>query len=150
MDVALTPITRRDLDLCVQFMHGLYENDDVPPDETAWAAALAGLLEADRLGRGWMIHLDGQPVGYVVVTFGYSLEFYGRDAFVDELFIASQVRGQGIGRAVMQQVEALLGSTGIQALHLEVEEGNQAAQRLYESQGFTYRRHMHIMSKRMA
>lgn len=149
MDVALSPITRRDLDLCVQFMRGLYEHDDVPPNETAWAAALAGLLDDEYLGRGWMIYLDGQPVGYVVITFGYSLEFGGRDAFVDELFIDVRFRGQGIGRAVMQQIEAQLGQTGIHALHLEVEEGNQAAKRLYESQGFTYRGHMHIMSKRM-
>ena len=149
MTVTLLPATRDDADLCVRFMRGLYEHDEVLPDERAWAAALVGLLEDEHLGRGWMIHLDGQPVGYVVITFGYSLEFYGRDAFVDELTIDAPFRGKGIGRAVMEQIEMHLRPTGIRALHLEVEEGNEAARHLYESQGFTYRGHMHIMSKRM-
>lgn len=149
MTVTLAPATRDDADLCVRFMRGLYEHDEAPPVETQWAAALVGLLEDEHLGRGWMIHLDGQPVGYVVITFGYSLEFYGRDAFVDELTIDAPFRGKGIGRAVMEQIETHLRPTGIRALHLEVEEGNEAARHLYESQGFTYRGHMHIMSKQM-
>ena len=149
MNFTLSAATRADLVTLRQFMAALYGHDQVPPDETAWATALGDLLDDQRFGRAWMIRIDGQPAGYVVVTFGYSLEFYGRDAFVDELVIESQYRGLGIGRRVLEQIEPVLRASGLRALHLEVEEDNATARHLYELSGFQYRKHMHLMSKRL-
>jgi len=147
-EFSLSAATRTDLATLRRFMAALYSHDEVAPDETAWAAAMGDLLDDERLGRAWMIRVDGQPAGYIVITFGYSLEFYGRDAFVDELVIDEAFQGQGIGRQALEQIETLLRSSGLRALHLEVEEDNTAARHLYESRGFRYRKQMHLMSKR--
>ena len=40
-------------------------------------------------------------VGYLVLTLGYSLEYGGRDAFIDEVYIRSSYRGRGIGTAAL-------------------------------------------------
>ena len=149
MDAKLRQAVGADVPQLVTFMHGLYAADEVPPDEQAWIVALRGLMADERYGRAWVILGDDQVAGYVVVTFGYSLEFYGRDAFVDELYLAEGYRGQGLGRQTLQWLESYLRSQGIGALHLEVEEDNRQAQRLYQSWGFCYRRHMHLMSKRL-
>jgi hypothetical protein len=53
------------------------------PRIVEWMRALA---EQD-LGQVWVLVRDHQPAGYMVITFGYSLEFGGRDAFIDELFV---------------------------------------------------------------
>ena len=44
------------------------------------------MLGDPRLGRLFAIDDDGSVVGYLVLTFGFSLEFGGRNAVVDELF----------------------------------------------------------------
>jgi ribosomal protein S18 acetylase RimI-like enzyme len=149
MNLVLDPVRSDDAPLLARYMRDLYAHDDPPPDEARWLAALQQLLADRRLGWASVIRLDSQPVGYAVITIGYSLEFYGGEAFLDELYIAADQRGRGIGREVVRQIETVLRAQGVGALHLEVEEDNSAAQQLYEASGFRYRRHMHLMSKRL-
>jgi ribosomal protein S18 acetylase RimI-like enzyme len=75
-------------------------------------------------------------VGYAVLLFGYSLEYRGRDAFVDDVYLAPARRGRGLGRTVLEQVESAARELGVRALHLEVERENAAAQALYRRRGF--------------
>jgi ribosomal protein S18 acetylase RimI-like enzyme len=57
-------------------------------------------------------------VGYVVITLGYSIEYGGRDGFIDDLYLVPEP------------------ALGIGTLHLEVETGNDYASRLYRRAGF--------------
>jgi ribosomal protein S18 acetylase RimI-like enzyme len=75
-------------------------------------------------------------VGYIVLCFGYSLEWLGRDAFVDEFYLRAEYRGRGWGRRTMEFVEEKARSAGIRALHLEVVRGNGSALELYRRIGF--------------
>ena len=69
------------------------------------AVALTALLRDASLGLAWLI-LDGDAaVGYIVLCFGYSLEWLGRDAFVDEFYLREEYRGRGWGRTTMEFVE---------------------------------------------
>ena len=43
--------------------------------ERVTAAFRALLLDA-RLGRAWIVEADGVPAGYIVITMGYSMEYY--------------------------------------------------------------------------
>jgi GNAT superfamily N-acetyltransferase len=60
-------------------------------------AALEGLLHAPQLGGWWFLESDGRTAGYLVLTIGFSLEFAGRFALLDEFFVVPESRGQGIG-----------------------------------------------------
>ena len=61
----------------------LYTFDHIPFDEHVTCVALGALLQEPAAGQVWLITDGADPVGYLVVTFGYSLEFGGRDAFID-------------------------------------------------------------------
>jgi ribosomal protein S18 acetylase RimI-like enzyme len=76
------------------------------------------------------------PVGYFVVTWGYDLEWDGRDAFLTELFLMAHVRGGGLGKQAMNHVEAAARAHGARALHLMVRDDNDVARRLYSSHGY--------------
>jgi len=89
-----------------------------------------------HLGSFWLIEVDGAPAGYAALTYGFSFEFGGRDAFVDELFVDEAVRGRGAGATALQQLQARASALGLVAIHLQTEAYNPRAKRLYESVGF--------------
>jgi ribosomal protein S18 acetylase RimI-like enzyme len=70
-------------------------------------------------------------VGYVILTFGYNIEYKGRDAFIDEFYIEKEYRSRGIGKETMDYVVKESKKLGIKAIHLEVERNNETAKNLY-------------------
>jgi ribosomal protein S18 acetylase RimI-like enzyme len=84
----------------------------------------------------------------VVLTLGYSLEFGGRDAFVDELYVQPAYRGLGVGRQALAVLEKACRELGVRALHLEVGRTNLRAQALYKAAGFVDRGHF-LLTKRL-
>lgn len=78
-------------------------------------------------------------VGYLVLVWGFSPESGGRDAFVDELYVAPEQRSRGLGTAMIEAAEAACATRRARALHLVVEGANAGAQRLYRRLGFTGR-----------
>ncbi|MBZ9557863.1 MULTISPECIES: GNAT family N-acetyltransferase [unclassified Modicisalibacter] len=55
---------------------------------------------------------------------------------LNDLFVAPEARGQGVGRALMQAAAALAGDHGVPQLTLSTQVDNHAAQALYESLGW--------------
>jgi GNAT superfamily N-acetyltransferase len=135
-----------DTDLLLQLMSEYYAFDQHPFNLEKARAALTGLLREPVLGRVWFVCAGEILVGYIVLTFGYSLELLGRDAFVDEFFLLERYRGQGWGRKTMQFVEQAARELDVHAIHLEVTRHNAGAQRFYPKLGFVNRGH-HLMSK---
>lgn len=105
-------------------------------DDDALRPALHRLLADASLGRVWRIELGGETVGYAVVTFGYDLEFAGRDAFITELYLRPLARGRGIGRVALARIERAASDLGVRAIHLMVRPENRAAVALYASAGY--------------
>jgi len=136
MEPAFVPAQPNDADVIIPMMRAFYAIDAYPFDETIARRALDELIRDPTLGRVWLIRLGDATVGYIVLTFGYSLEFHGRDAFLDELFIAQDQRGRGIGTAALRFLDATCPTLGVHTLHLEVERHNAAAQALYRRFGF--------------
>lgn len=136
--------------MLVSMMPGVYGYEGETPDVTGWTTAVAELIQTPSLGTLWMIHWQGQPIGYVAVTFGFTLEFYGRTATIDELFVASPYRSHGIGGQAIEFIEAYVRSIGTRSLMLEVDIANTRGQRFYEARGFQYYPHMHIMNKQLS
>jgi diamine N-acetyltransferase len=134
-----------DADSLLDFMREYYAFDGHGFDREKARVALTTLLRDSSLGLAWLIldgdALDGDAaVGYVVLCFGYSLEWLGRDAFVDEFYLREEYRGRGWGRKTMAFVEEAARAAGIRALHLEVVHENSAALELYRKLGFAEHR----------
>lgn len=136
MAAAFREATSADVDLLLTYMRGLYAQDPIPLDEPAAREALAGLIGDPLRGRLWLIEDAGVPIGYAALTLGWSLEYHGRDAIVDELFVEAAHRGRGVGRAALAFLEERARALGVNALHLEVDRANVNAQRLYRRVGF--------------
>jgi ribosomal protein S18 acetylase RimI-like enzyme len=130
-------------------MQEYYAHDDLEFNRDAALAALGKLLAEEAFGCAWLIERDGRALGYIVLTFGYSLEFGGRDAFIDELYIQEAYRGCGVGTETLELAESAARSMGIAALHLEVDRDNRVASRFYRRSGFEDRARFRLMSKRL-
>lgn len=124
-----------------------HRHEGVSMRAQARRASIDKLLEMPGQGRILLIRTDrGETVRYAIMAFGFSLEFGGRDAFLDELFVAEDSRGQGIGKAALQAVCKWAQREGLCALHLEVERDNSPAKALYTQIGFEDRNRYHLMS----
>ena len=84
-----------------------------------------------------------------MITFGWSVEFGGLDAIIDELYIRPGVRGRGIASEALIALPRALAGAGLRAIHLEVDRSNAAAMKLYQKAGFQPRDQYMLMSKRL-
>ena len=80
--------------------------------------------------------VSGAAAGYGIVTFGFDIEYSGRDAVITELFVESSYRGRGVGRQLLDALLSTLRGRGINAVHLMVRPENAPARALYESLEF--------------
>jgi ribosomal protein S18 acetylase RimI-like enzyme len=140
---------RAQLDRLLPLVRDYHAFEEIERTDDERRKALAPLLGENPLGRIWLILEGGEPVGYIALCFGYSIEFGGRDAFVDEFFLAEAARGRGLGRQVLAEVRKSAAHHGIVALHLEVARSNTRARRFYEDLGFAARDRYHLMSCRV-
>lgn len=102
-------------------------------DEARARAGFLPLLVDDEFGAVWMI-CDEDPVGYAVVTWGWSIESGGRDALLDEIYVDDQ--GAGNGALVLSHVIEDCRRRGLPRIFLETESHNEGARRLYRRYGF--------------
>ncbi len=112
--------------------------------------SLIPLLDPDKdYGFILVAFCDSQLVGYVAICYGYTIEFGGRDAFVDEFYVMEKMRNKGIGFSLLEKakIEALKNS--INVLHLEVAVENATAKSFYKKNGFLARENFHLMSCRL-
>lgn len=137
-----------DAERVVSLMRDYYEEDGYPFDARAARAAVEGLLARPELGQLWCVEGGGEIVGYFALTLGYSFEYRGVDAFLDELYLAPAYRRQGIGTKALACLEDRARALGVRALHLEVEKDKAPAIGLYRRWGF--REHdRFLMTKRL-
>ncbi|MBW3630746.1 MAG: GNAT family N-acetyltransferase [Gemmatimonadetes bacterium] len=122
--------------LVLSLMREFYELEHLTFVEEPARAALRQILESHTYGSIALIHSGEELAGYLVLTFGFSLEFHGRDALVDELYVREPFRGRGAGTLSLAFVEELCRTEGVHALHLEVDRANESAQRLYHRAGY--------------
>jgi len=139
---ATTADTDRLLDLQADF----YREDGYPhrdePARTAWNHLLADTA----VGGTWVAQLGPDVLGYVVVTFVHSLEHFGRDAVVDELYVTPTSRGRSLGSRLLDAAEAACREAQVAVLHLEVEPHKERVVAMYRRHGFIAERRV-FMSK---
>jgi GNAT superfamily N-acetyltransferase len=125
-----------DLPQLLALQAAYYAEDTYPFDAAGAREAWSALLQDPGLGEAWVAPAPEGLVAYVVLTLGFSLEYRGLDAFVDELYVAPAWRGRGLGRRALDVVEAACAERGVKALHLEVEKDKPGALALYRQRGF--------------
>jgi ribosomal protein S18 acetylase RimI-like enzyme len=118
-------------------------------DEGRASTALDAMLDSEDLGVVLVAEKRGEVAGFLVLVWGFSLESGGRDAFVDELYVAPEWRSAGIGTALMRAAETASERAGARVVHLVVEGSNVGARRFYRRLGYTGRE-IGLFSKRLS
>jgi ribosomal protein S18 acetylase RimI-like enzyme len=98
------------------------------------------------LGKLWHIELEGQPIGYLLLTSGFILEFGGRQYILDELYVRPNFRRRGFGTRAIQFAESVCREDGIRVLRLEVDQTSTRTISLYRKVGFRLQ-HRHTMTR---
>ncbi|WP_353472137.1 GNAT family N-acetyltransferase [Salipiger sp. H15] len=99
------------------------------PDEAQLTAALTPLLAGAPQGAVWLIGPRKAPVGYVVVSFGWSLESGGMTGTIDQIYVRPAVRSRGMGSEALFQLTQALRQGGVTALQMEVSREDETLRR---------------------
>jgi diamine N-acetyltransferase len=136
MTTAVREAGDMDLPLLLTLMSEFYAEAGYPLNLDRARAAFLPLLGPGALGQALLIEVDGEAAGHLVLTFGYSMEYGGRNAFVDDLFIRPAFRGRGLGGQLVAHARAICEELEVRAMHLEVARDNAAARAVYRRAGF--------------
>jgi ribosomal protein S18 acetylase RimI-like enzyme len=109
------------------------------------STALGPLLENDNLGVVYLVETESTSAsgstgvqetvcGYVIITWGYSIESGGREGLIDEIYLRRP--GQGLGSALFPLLLDALAPFQLKVMFLETERGNDRARRFYQHHGF--------------
>ena len=78
---------------------------------------------------------DGRLVGFATVLWSWHTTTGTRLAVMEDLFVNDGVRGEGVGRALLEACASLARERGCDALAWETAPDNVVAQRLYDATG---------------
>ncbi len=149
MSAALHLAKPADLDRLSALVAAFHDETGIELSDDARRAGLAPLLEGIPHGAAYLLGPARAPMGYIIVTFGWSVEFGGMDGFIDEIYLRRAVRGRGIATEALSALPKALAGAGLKALHLEVDREEAQAQRLYARAGFRARDRFMLMSRRL-
>ena len=131
--------TADDAPLFGRFMHDFNAEfgEPVPPPDVCAERMSANVAAGDTL-----IVLGGnegeQPCGMAVLRLRGALYEDGLEAYLAELYVVPERRGQGIGRAILRHTLDLARERGAVGIDLNTAPPEKDAQRLYENEGFRH------------
>ncbi len=82
--------------------------------------------------RGRLAFLDGRMVGFALHMHHPSTWVMGDDCYLEDLFLAPDARGKGLGRALIEDLIAIARAKGWHRLYWHTDEGNTTARKLYD------------------
>ena len=136
MNVLFQLLSDEEIPALLEMMREFYAQQEMHFEEKIARAAIEKLLKAPQLGQIYLIFRGPALAGYFALTFCFSLEFHGRFALLDELYLREAFRRLKLGEGVLGFAEGICRREGIAALRLEVGRGNAPAQALYKKSGF--------------
>jgi GNAT superfamily N-acetyltransferase len=147
--VNFLPLAPGDTGRVVPLMARLYSHDSIRFDASRALRVSEWLTANPDWGGIWILDVDGRDAGYLVLTVCASIEFHGRMALLDELYIDDEFRNRGVGPAAIEFASQWSRDRGFSALRLELAADNTHALHVYEKSGF-YLHHRRLMTKWLA
>ena len=101
--------------------------------EEVYATTWRRLFDAGEFEpKGCLALLDGRPVGLVHYLYHRSCWSTVNNCYLQDLFADPEVRGTGIGSALIEAVHAEAGRVGVTNVYWMTHETNEVARRLYD------------------
>jgi GNAT superfamily N-acetyltransferase len=99
---------------------------------------LIARLHSLLAGSDVIAFLAGDPaVGLALLTLRPNVWYDGPVVLVDELYVAPEARGRGLGSALLAAVESLTRERGGRLIEIAVDGADTDAHRFYERHGYT-------------
>jgi GNAT superfamily N-acetyltransferase len=110
-----------------------YESE-VPPD--VYKTSFARLLDGGANEyRGLLAHAEGHAVGLVHFLFHRHMWRVENVCYLQDLFVAPDARGLGVGRALIEAVYAAADTEGAPSVYWMTQDFNRTARQLYDRVG---------------
>jgi GNAT superfamily N-acetyltransferase len=136
MATTIRAATRADIPQILTFIRALAAYERAPDAVTATEAG----LERDGFGPNpfyfcLMAEYDGRVAGFALYFFNYSTWLGQPGIYVEDLFVEPELRGRGIGKALLERVAAIAVEKGCLRLEWAVLDWNTPAIEFYRSTG---------------
>lgn len=144
----IQPATVEDIEALLPMVEQYWKFENIEGfDPARMRALLTRVLEDASLGRIWISRVYGEPAGYLLAVYVFSLEHQGMTAEIDEFFLVTQYRGLGIGARMLAAAEAQFRIEECTNVSLQLGRSNEDARRFYRENGFEGREGFELVSK---
>lgn len=137
MDITIHEATEVDLPAILSLYTQLGQDDGTVLD-LAEASRIFARMQTYPDYRIYVADLHGRVVGTFALLIMDNLGHRGaRSAILEDVVVAEDVRGQGIGKEMLKYISNLCQAKGCYKISLSSNRKREAAHRFYESLGFT-------------
>jgi ribosomal protein S18 acetylase RimI-like enzyme len=144
----ILPATVEDIDALLPMVEQYWRFENIEGfDPGRMRALLTRVLEDASLGRVWISRVYGEPAGYLLAVYVFSLEFQGLTAEIDEFYVIPEHRSLGIGAAMLTAAEEQFRIEHCTNVSLQLGRSNEAARKFYRRHGFDDRNGYELVSK---
>ena len=137
MSVAIRPARREDVPVIMGLIRALARYEKLEHKVEANEAALAAALFDTPAPRVFcdLAEADGRPAGFALWFYSFST-FVGRHGiYLEDLFVEPELRGGGIGKALIRHLAARCVAEGLGRFEWSVLDWNEPAIHFYRAQG---------------
>lgn len=138
MNLALRAATAPDVPLILEFIRGLADYEKLLAEVEATEERLRATLFPDD-GRPpaecVLAFADDAPAGFAIFFTTYSTFLAKPGLYLEDLFVKPELRGRGVGKALLLHVARLANARGCGRMEWAVLDWNEPAIAFYESLG---------------
>jgi GNAT superfamily N-acetyltransferase len=147
MSLSIRPATADDVPLILGFIRALAEFEKLLPEVEATEERLCATLfptGEPPVAKCILAFQDQVPAGFALYFHTYSTFLAKPGLYLEDLFVKSELRGRGIGKALLLHLAKLANTTGCGRMEWTVLDWNQPAIEFYESIGAQRKREWQI------
>jgi GNAT superfamily N-acetyltransferase len=147
MALSIRPARAFDVGLILTFIRGLAEYEKLLPEVAATEDKLRATLfppEGRAAAECVLAFWDDAPAGFAIYFTNYSTFLAQPGLYLEDLFVLPELRGRGIGKALLLHLARLANQRGCGRMEWTVLDWNQPAIEFYESIGAQRKREWQI------
>ena len=136
MAVTIRSATIEDAPLVLRFIRELAEYERLAHECVATEADVRATLFGPQPQAEVLIaEADGEPAGWALFFHNYSTFLARRGLYLEDLFVRPEMRGRGVGRALLARLAAIARERGCGRFEWSVLDWNESAIGFYRSLG---------------
>jgi GNAT superfamily N-acetyltransferase len=116
-----------------ELWQGFLGHYDMTLPEAVTASTWARILDPGCAMALRLVEVEGKVLGFALHQHHPSSWVEGDDCYLEDLYVRPEARGQGLGRALIEDLMALARARGWHRIYWLTEQDNVAARRLYDS-----------------